>query len=107
MARDGRQDGRLERGRHLVGAVQAPVGLLAQERQADAEDDAEQDAQHDRLGGVAGLAFRLEARLDDLRAAGADIGEGGKARGVLAQVRPRAGVALPRIDRLDLLLDLR
>ena len=55
----------------LLGAVQAAVGLLAQERQADAEHDAEEHAEDDRADRVADLLGGDEAGLDDRRAAGA------------------------------------
>ena len=68
VARHRGEDRRVEGGRHLVGAVQPAVGLLAQQRQADAEHEAEEQAEDDRADRVAALRRRHDARLDDGRA---------------------------------------
>ena len=69
------QHGRVEGGRHLLGPVQAAVGLLAQQGEACAEKQPEEQPENDGLQWAAALARGDVSRLNHPRAPGAHRGQ--------------------------------
>ena len=105
VARHGGHHGRVEGPGHVLGAVQAAVGLVAQQGERHAQHHSEQQAEQNRLQHVAALLGGQIGGLDYLRAARAGGDQRAQPLPVLPEPAAGGAVALLRRELGQLLLD--